>query len=149
MPDTCKSPKNKLWKFSIHYHFDISRTAECEVTEFSAWSDCSVSCGKGLRQRDRRYRNPQRAQTKGCNRQLIYKEMCVAAVAECEGGEDSSENQPQFDTTVNEQGEGLGICRTTRWSDYSECSGKYSFINLHIFLPSSSLIYDPSLFQRI
>lgn len=102
--------------------------AECEVTEFSAWSPCTVTCGKGLRQRARRYRNPQRAQAKGCNRQLIYKEMCVAAIPECESddtGEDSSENLAQSEATVNEQGEGLGVCRTTRWSDWSECSGKF------------------------
>lgn len=62
--------------------------------------------------------------------------MCVAAIPECEGladGEDSSENLAQSEATVNEQGEGLGVCRTTRWSDWSECSG--NFYNLHIFFP--------------
>lgn len=104
---------------------ESSSLPECEVTEFSAWSPCSVTCGKGLRERSRRYRNQQRAAAKNCNRQLIFKEMCVAAVPECEkgdGGEDSSENLAQSEATVNEQGEGLGICRTTRWSDWSECS---------------------------
>lgn len=56
----------------------------------------------------------------------MFKEMCVAPVPECEGdAEDTSaENLAGSDATVNEQGEGLGVCRTTRWSDWSECSGK-------------------------
>lgn len=50
--------------------------------------------------------------------------MCVAAIPECESdNEDSSENLAQSEATVNEQGEGLGVCKTTRWSDWSECSG--------------------------
>lgn len=51
----------------------------------------------------------------------------MAAIPECGGDredEDSSENLAKSDATVNEQGEGLGVCRTTRWSDWSECSGK-------------------------
>lgn len=55
------------------------------MTEYSDWSECSVTCGKGLRMRTREYRMPQKAQMFNCNRQLISKEMCVAAVPECEG----------------------------------------------------------------
>lgn len=52
--------------------------------------------------------------------------MCVAAIPECErNDDDSSENLANSDATVNEQGEGLGVCRTTRWSDWSECSGEF------------------------
>lgn len=85
-----------------------------------------MTCGKGLRERTRRYRSPQRANEKGCVRQLIFKEMCVAPVPECAAeNDDSSENLAQSESLVNEQGEGLGVCRTTRWSDWSECSGIY------------------------
>lgn len=34
--------------------------------------------------RSRDYLNVQRAKEASCNRQLIFKEMCVAAIAECE-----------------------------------------------------------------
>lgn len=56
----------------------------------------------------------------------MFKEMCVARIPECEADtEDSSENLGNSEATVNEQGEGLGICKTTRWSEWSECSGKW------------------------
>jgi hypothetical protein len=57
--------------------------AECSVTEYSEWSVCSVTCGKGLRMRQRAYLNQAKAEMLGCDRQLISKEMCVADVPEC------------------------------------------------------------------
>lgn len=43
-----------------------------------------MTCGKGLRMRTREYVLPQKAAMFQCNRQLVSKEMCVAAVPECE-----------------------------------------------------------------
>lgn len=73
----------------IHPHPKISPckitlSAQCETTQFTEWTPCSVTCGKGIRMRSRQYRNPALATESQCNRQLVNKEMCVADVPECE-----------------------------------------------------------------
>ncbi|XP_067001720.2 spondin-1 [Anabrus simplex] len=86
---------------------------ECAVTEYTEWGACSVTCGKGLRVRQREYINQQKALMMGCDRQLVSKEMCVASEASCPGDE------------LEEGGlleEIEGICNTTPWGPWSECS---------------------------
>jgi hypothetical protein len=53
------------------------------VTEYSGWSVCSVTCGKGLRMRQCKYLNEAKVEMLGCDRQLVSKEMCVAVLPEC------------------------------------------------------------------
>ena len=52
--------------------------AECAATEWSSWSPCGVTCGKGISMRTRDFADEERAAAVGCDRQMIQKEMCSA-----------------------------------------------------------------------
>lgn len=84
-----------------------------------------MSCGKGIRMRSRQYVEEEMAKMAHCNRQLVNKEMCVASIAECpegEANEEPEENLAQSSANVNDAGEGLGVCRTTPWAEWTPCS---------------------------
>jgi len=80
---------------------------ECAVTEWGQFSPCSVTCGKGLRMRQRFYVNQMKADMMGCDRQLEEKEMCAADVELCEG--DGFMVKDDF-------------CAVSEWSQWSSCS---------------------------
>ncbi|XP_037949108.1 spondin-1 [Teleopsis dalmanni] len=100
--------------------------SECRVTEYSEWSPCSVTCGKGIRMHTRQYINPKLAESLKCTRQIVSKEMCVADIPECGAGaqedDDDGENLAKSQSLVSDDGEGAGICKTTPWAPWSECS---------------------------
>uniref|UniRef100_A0A915DFT7 Spondin-1 n=1 Tax=Ditylenchus dipsaci TaxID=166011 RepID=A0A915DFT7_9BILA len=76
--------------------------SRCTVAGWAAWSDCSVTCGKGERKRERALQDPQQAAS--CNVELTSVEKCVG-----ENGDDCT-------MTPNP------LCKTTSWSDWSPCS---------------------------
>ena len=67
-------------KISLN-HMTITILVECATTNFTDWSPCSTTCGKGLQARTRNYVNPQAAKKAGCNIQLMSKNFCVAPVS--------------------------------------------------------------------
>jgi hypothetical protein len=57
----------------------------CDVSDWSGWSSCSVTCGKGISMRTRTFFMPEKAHELGCDRQMVQKEMCAAPIPLCEG----------------------------------------------------------------
>ncbi|XP_063800581.1 spondin-1 [Pseudophryne corroboree] len=70
-------------------------TIPCMLSPWSEWSDCSVTCGKGTRTRQRMLKSP--AELGDCNEELKQVEKCM--LPEC---------------PIN--------CELTEWSHWSECN---------------------------
>ncbi|XP_068115760.1 spondin-1 [Hyperolius riggenbachi] len=70
-------------------------TIPCVLSPWSEWSDCSVTCGKGSRTRQRMLKSP--AELGDCNEELKQVEKCM--LPEC---------------PIN--------CELTEWSHWSECN---------------------------
>jgi len=55
---------------------------DCAVTQWSTWSPCSVTCGKGVAQRLRYFLN--KDDMLRCERETEQTQMCVADVLDCD-----------------------------------------------------------------
>jgi len=88
---------------------------ECETSTWGSWTGCSVTCGKGINSRSRTYMDPGKAEGKGCDIQLVQREMCSAVVPQCSGSSSFYKNAPS-DWLPDD------TCATTEWSDWSSCS---------------------------
>ena len=80
----------------------------CATSEWSGWSSCSTTCGKGYESRTRRFYN--RMGIKKCPHvDIAERRNCAGSVAVC----------PQY------RGSGMLAnpdCAVTTWSDWSPCS---------------------------
>ncbi|KAK6619736.1 hypothetical protein RUM43_012496 [Polyplax serrata] len=101
---------------------DDSERPECAVTEYSPWSSCSVTCGKGLKMKSRAYLMPQKAHMLGCNRELVMKEMCIADQPTCSGGPFQYPSPFQYLPDSDEIEDTEAYCETSAFGDWSECS---------------------------
>ncbi|KAK2588182.1 hypothetical protein KPH14_004223 [Odynerus spinipes] len=82
----------------------------CKVTNWSTWSDCSVTCGKGSRLRQRNYRNETAATINKCNVLLTGRQTCYGEHLQCGN---SGQNSDILRTEM---------CELTEWSEWTECS---------------------------
>lgn len=87
----------------------------CETSAWSEWSGCSVTCGKGISMRQRKYSDPFTADNAGCDEQMVEKEMCASEVSACQGQNSFYESAPS-DWVPDD------TCATTEWTSWSTCS---------------------------
>jgi len=114
---SCSEKISEITDYARHNTFDSSSVvpAGCETSEWTEWTGCSVTCGKGISMRERKYVDPFRADNNGCDLQLIEKEMCASEVGVCEG-ESAFYGEAPTDWIPDD------TCATTEWTDWSQCS---------------------------
>ncbi|KAF8771040.1 spondin-1-like [Argiope bruennichi] len=104
----------------------------CRTSEWGEWSDCSVTCGKGLRNRSRKYLD-NRAR-KSCTLELMEKETCMKAPC-------APTPRP-----VDPK------CPVTHWSEWSPCTvtcGTGYKVRTRLYLrPASSNMCTLELAQK-
>ena len=69
------APHHTSFCFAVSEDDDVP---ECAATAWSSWSPCGVTCGKGISMRTRDFVDEDAAAARGCDRQMIQKEMCAA-----------------------------------------------------------------------
>ncbi|XP_023216087.1 spondin-1-like isoform X2 [Centruroides sculpturatus] len=105
----------------------------CETSPWSRWTECSSTCGRGLRTRSRKYRNY--AARKVCTLDLMEKEACGPSETDCQTGETT-------DPT----------CEVTHWSEWSPCSascGKGTKTRTRLYTnPTGPTVCNAELIQK-
>ncbi|XP_071042320.1 spondin-1 isoform X3 [Parasteatoda tepidariorum] len=96
----------------------------CRTTEWGEWSECSVTCGKGLRTRSRKYLDNRARKT--CALELMEKETCMGMKPVCEVEEKHQDPK----------------CAVTHWSEWSPCTvtcGKGLKVRTRLYLSPAAL----------
>ncbi|XP_055952106.1 spondin-1-like isoform X4 [Argiope bruennichi] len=96
----------------------------CRTSDWGEWSECSVTCGKGLRTRSRKYLDSRARKT--CALELMEKETCMGMKPVCEP--DHRPADPK--------------CAVTHWSEWSPCTvtcGKGLKVRTRLYLSPAAL----------
>uniref|UniRef100_A0A0R3S2S9 Spondin-1 n=1 Tax=Elaeophora elaphi TaxID=1147741 RepID=A0A0R3S2S9_9BILA len=85
-------------------HDSDAFNSKCSVSGWSPWTECSVTCGHGIRSRSRIFKEPDSNNNTCPNVELIRKDIC------------SGDNGDDCSVTPDP------LCRATSWSEWSPCS---------------------------
>ncbi|XP_018059151.1 PREDICTED: spondin-1 isoform X1 [Atta colombica] len=92
----------------------LTDTEACKLSSWGEWSECSVTCGKGTKLRQRHFRNEAAAIANKCSTSLTDRRACY---------------NTQNPYCVNGRDDGLlesEKCELTQWSAWSACSSSCS-----------------------
>ena len=105
----------------------------CETSPWGEWQPCNVSCGRGTRQRSRKFLH--RLARKVCTSvELIDREPCIGA-----GGRDCSSGSGDFGSTAADTELIEPKCAVTNWAEWSPCTescGKGVRIRTRLYINS-------------
>ncbi|XP_047112187.1 spondin-1-like [Schistocerca piceifrons] len=94
---------------------------ECELSEWSEWSGCSNKCGSGAQMRSRQYKHSHYQKKCKVQRNAPKLQQTIACFGkESDDCSTTSEEEEEFLNNPSEDED--PNCRTTQWSEWSQCS---------------------------
>ncbi|XP_050307769.1 spondin-1 isoform X2 [Anthonomus grandis grandis] len=82
------------------------KNTNCETTDWSEWSLCSATCGRGIKYKQRRYKNDESKYM--CRKKLTERATCESSQKYCPQVRKNLEDDP--------------LCELSPWSSWSSCS---------------------------
>jgi hypothetical protein len=91
---------------------DSTASGDCAVTEWGPWSPCTVTCGRGVKYKQRSYVDTMKSQIRSCDVKLTLKYHCQGAHETCSSHIGNEVTGPPLDP----------MCTLTKWTVWSSCT---------------------------